>query len=182
MRSLIVLAALLAIPFVIGTAVGFSPESGDEVFAFQDALARTFGGKHCIALANGSLALELPLRAFGIGPGDEVGHRLEVGGDGREGRDVGAVAQVLVEGTPEDVAADPDSFTGQFLAPVLEKARAGTPAPRPSVSGGVGRDRGTKAPVVKVTAATKKAAPTKKAAAKPAKAAAKKAAPRRRSA
>ncbi|MEA3009196.1 MAG: hypothetical protein QOJ91_888 [Sphingomonadales bacterium] len=46
--------------------------TGSEVFAFQDALARTFGGRHCIALANGSLALELPLRAFGIGPGDEV--------------------------------------------------------------------------------------------------------------
>jgi dTDP-4-amino-4,6-dideoxygalactose transaminase len=46
--------------------------TGGEVFAFQDALARTFGGEHCIALANGSLALELPLRVFGIGPGDEV--------------------------------------------------------------------------------------------------------------
>src|SRR5918998_5902743 len=46
--------------------------TGGEVFAFQDALARTFGGEHCIALANGSLALELALRVFGIGPGDEV--------------------------------------------------------------------------------------------------------------
>lgn len=36
MRSLLVLAALLAIPFVIGTAVGLNPESGDEVLAFQD--------------------------------------------------------------------------------------------------------------------------------------------------
>ena len=46
--------------------------TGGEVFAFQDALARRFGSDHCIALANGSLALELPLLAFGIGPGDEV--------------------------------------------------------------------------------------------------------------
>ena len=27
---------------------------------------------------------------------------------------------VVAEGTPEDVAADPDSYTGQFLAPLLE--------------------------------------------------------------
>lgn len=46
--------------------------TGGDVFEFQEALARRFGGHRCIALANGSLALELPLRAFGIGPGDEV--------------------------------------------------------------------------------------------------------------
>jgi excinuclease ABC subunit A len=73
--------------------------------------------------------------------------------------------QVLVEGTPEDVAADPSSFTGQFLAPVLEKARAGRPAPRPSVSGGVGRARPTKTAAIgaKTTAAAK---PTKTATSK----------------
>jgi dTDP-4-amino-4,6-dideoxygalactose transaminase len=46
--------------------------TGDTVFAFQDACTAKFGGAHGIALANGSVALELPLRAFGIGPGDEV--------------------------------------------------------------------------------------------------------------
>ena len=46
--------------------------TGREVFAFQDACTERFGGGHGIALANGSLALELALRAFGIGPGDEV--------------------------------------------------------------------------------------------------------------
>jgi dTDP-4-amino-4,6-dideoxygalactose transaminase len=46
--------------------------TGPDVFAFQDACTSRFGGGHGIALANGSLALELPLRAFGIGPGDEV--------------------------------------------------------------------------------------------------------------
>lgn len=46
--------------------------TGGEVGAFERACARRFGGGHGIALANGSLALELPLQAFGIGPGDEV--------------------------------------------------------------------------------------------------------------
>ena len=51
MRSLLVLAALLAIPFVIGTAVGFSPEHGDEVLSFQDpAIVESSG---LVALGDG---------------------------------------------------------------------------------------------------------------------------------
>jgi dTDP-4-amino-4,6-dideoxygalactose transaminase len=42
------------------------------VRGFEHALAGHCGVKHAIALANGSLALELALLAFGIGPGDEV--------------------------------------------------------------------------------------------------------------
>jgi dTDP-4-amino-4,6-dideoxygalactose transaminase len=39
---------------------------------FEDAYAAATGRRHGIALANGTLALELALEAFGIGPGDEV--------------------------------------------------------------------------------------------------------------
>lgn len=46
--------------------------TGDDVFRFQTACTQRFGGGHGIALANGSVALELPLLAFGIGEGDEV--------------------------------------------------------------------------------------------------------------
>ena len=46
--------------------------TGDTVRRFQDACTDRFGGGHGIALANGSVALELPLIAFGVGPGDEV--------------------------------------------------------------------------------------------------------------
>lgn len=46
--------------------------TGPEVFAFQDAFSARFGLGRGIAVANGSVALELALRAFGIGPGDEV--------------------------------------------------------------------------------------------------------------
>jgi dTDP-4-amino-4,6-dideoxygalactose transaminase len=46
--------------------------TGPDVFAFESACSERFGGGRAIALANGSVALELALRAFGIGPGDEV--------------------------------------------------------------------------------------------------------------
>ena len=72
---------------------------------------------------------------------------------------------VVAEGTPEAVAAHPDSFTGEFLAPLLEGRAAKQPVRRASPA---------KAPAAKVV--TKKAA-AKKPAAK--KATAKKAAVRR---
>lgn len=46
--------------------------TGPHVNAFACACEERFGGRHGIALANGSLALELALRAFRVGPGDEV--------------------------------------------------------------------------------------------------------------
>lgn len=46
--------------------------TGPTVAQFQDACTQRFEGGHGIALMNGSVALELPLLVFGIGPGDEV--------------------------------------------------------------------------------------------------------------
>src|SRR6185369_4048671 len=45
---------------------------GDEVAAFERDYARFSGVAHCVAVASGSDALELALRAAGIGTGDEV--------------------------------------------------------------------------------------------------------------
>ena len=45
---------------------------GDEVAAFEEEYASFVGTKHCISVACGVDALELSLRARGIGPGDEV--------------------------------------------------------------------------------------------------------------
>ena len=38
--------------------------------------------------------------------------------------------RIIATGTPEDVAATPDSYTGQFLAPVLGVAEAAKPSRR----------------------------------------------------
>ncbi|MDZ7664909.1 MAG: DegT/DnrJ/EryC1/StrS aminotransferase family protein [Desulfotignum sp.] len=46
--------------------------TGGEVMAFEQAFARYVGTRHAIALANGSLALDMVLAALDIGPGDEV--------------------------------------------------------------------------------------------------------------
>lgn len=45
---------------------------GDEVRAFEEEFARYCGAEHCIGVSNGLDALQLVLRAWDIGPGDEV--------------------------------------------------------------------------------------------------------------
>ena len=45
---------------------------GKEVEAFEAEYAAFCGTKHCVGLGNGLEALELVLRAWNIGPGDEV--------------------------------------------------------------------------------------------------------------
>jgi len=46
--------------------------SGTKVKAFEKAFAEFCGAKHAICLTNGTAALEVALRAAGVGPGDEV--------------------------------------------------------------------------------------------------------------
>lgn len=46
--------------------------TGDECRKFENEFAQWAGSNHAIALANGTLALELALHGLGIGPGDEV--------------------------------------------------------------------------------------------------------------
>ncbi len=45
---------------------------GEEVKAFEKEYAAYCGAQHCIGVGNGLEALHLILRAYGIGPGDEV--------------------------------------------------------------------------------------------------------------
>ncbi len=46
--------------------------TGENVKRFERSFGERFGMPHAIALANGSVALELALLSLGIGPGDEV--------------------------------------------------------------------------------------------------------------
>ncbi len=46
--------------------------TGDECRAFEREFAEWTGAGHAIALANGTVALDLALQGLGIGPGDEV--------------------------------------------------------------------------------------------------------------
>ena len=46
--------------------------TGDECRRFEQEFAEWCGSRYAIALANGTVALDVALRALGIGPGDEV--------------------------------------------------------------------------------------------------------------
>jgi dTDP-4-amino-4,6-dideoxygalactose transaminase len=46
--------------------------TGSETRAFENDFAAWCGTAHAVALANGTLALDVALKALGIGPGDEV--------------------------------------------------------------------------------------------------------------
>ena len=46
--------------------------TGEEGRAFEDEFAEAVGVEHAVAVANGTVALDLALHAFEIGPGDEV--------------------------------------------------------------------------------------------------------------
>ncbi len=46
--------------------------TGEECRRFEEEFAQWCGAAHAVALANGTLALDVALKALGIGPGDEV--------------------------------------------------------------------------------------------------------------
>ncbi|GMA19350.1 hypothetical protein GCM10025862_13710 [Arsenicicoccus piscis] len=91
---------------------------------------------------------------------------------------------VVAEGTPEDVAANPDSYTGRFLAPVLEKTQQRATVtstvverPGPAAEGKKSTAKKTAADRTSTTSASTKTAATKAAAKAPAKKSAAKKAP-----
>ena len=64
---------------------------------------------------------------------------------------------VIAEGTPEDVSADPASYTGQYLAPLLE-GRAARPAKKPAARKRPAKKAAAKKAPAKKAAARKKSA------------------------
>lgn len=93
--------------------------SGAATQAFCADFARYLGVKHVIPVANGTDALELALRAAGLGPGDEVILAANAGG-------YGTTAACLVGATPAyadvllpDMTLDPASVA-EMLSPLTK--------------------------------------------------------------
>jgi len=84
--------------------------TGDEGTRFEAEYAHSVGTKHAVALANGTVALELALRVLGVGPGDEVitTSRTFV---------ASASCSVAVGATP--VTADVDRNSGNLTAETI---------------------------------------------------------------
>jgi dTDP-4-amino-4,6-dideoxygalactose transaminase len=77
---------------------------GEDVRHLEEEFARFCGATHACAVANGTDALHLSLRAYGIGPGDEV---VTVANTF-----IGTGEAILLAGaTPVFVDVDPDTYT-----------------------------------------------------------------------
>ena len=110
--------------------------TGDKVKAFERAFAEYIGQPHAVAVFNGTVALELALRALGIGPGDEVivTCRSFI---------ASASAVTTIGATPvfADVDADSGNISAETIAPMIgPKTRAilpvhlgGWPADMPAI-------------------------------------------------
>lgn len=88
--------------------------TGGEGRAFEDEFAGYVGSRYAVALANGSVALELALQCLGIGDGDEVvvTPRTFI---------ASASSIVLAGATPvfADVDSDTQNLTADTIRPVL---------------------------------------------------------------
>ena len=110
---------------------------GPEVEAFEAEFAAYAGAKHCVGLANGTDALEIGLRALGVGPGDEVVVPAFT-------FFATAEAVVVLGATPVFCDVDPETWcmTAATVEPAIgERTRAlvpvhifGNPAPVPELS------------------------------------------------
>ncbi len=87
--------------------------TGEEVRAFETEYAANLGRRHAIALANGTLALELALKVWGIGPGDEVIVTP---------RSFMASASCVVTEGATPIFVDVDRDTGNITAETIEPA------------------------------------------------------------
>ena len=118
--------------------------TGEETRQFEREFAEWAGTGHAVALANGTLALDVALKALGIGPGDEVvvTPRTFIAS-------VSAVVNAGAKPTFADVDEDSGNIAAATIAPVLtERTRAiipvhlgGWPCDMDSIMG-LARDRG----------------------------------------
>ncbi|OIO70823.1 MAG: aminotransferase [Zetaproteobacteria bacterium CG1_02_55_237] len=87
--------------------------TGPHGGAFEKEFAAYHGSEFAVALANGTLALELALRALGIGPGDDVVVPC---------RTFIATASAVVAVGARPIVADIDEVSGNVCAATIEEA------------------------------------------------------------
>jgi dTDP-4-amino-4,6-dideoxygalactose transaminase len=90
--------------------------TGEQGRAFEREFAAAVGARHGVAVANGTLALELSLRALGAGPGDEVVV---------PSRTFIATASCVVAVGARPVFIDVDRDSGNLTAETVEAAISG---------------------------------------------------------
>jgi dTDP-4-amino-4,6-dideoxygalactose transaminase len=91
---------------------------GPEVEAFEHEFAAYCGTAECVALANGTDALELALRALGVGPGDTVATVANAGGYSSTAiRAIGALP-LYVEIDSPTLNIDPQALTAALTSKV----------------------------------------------------------------
>lgn len=93
--------------------------TGNEGRAFEEEFAAYTGARHAVAVANGTVALELALHALGVGPGDDVIVPARTF--------IGTATAVVARGA-RPVVADVDRVSGNLTAAAIEAAL--TPATR----------------------------------------------------
>ena len=92
---------------------------GAECAAFETEFAAYCGTAHCVTVANGTDALELALRAVGIGPGDRVATVANAGGYSTT-----AIRAAGAEPLYIDIDAVTMNMSAADLADRLTRARA----------------------------------------------------------
>jgi dTDP-4-amino-4,6-dideoxygalactose transaminase len=105
---------------------------GEELRAFEDEFAAYCGAAHCAGVANGTVAIELALRALGAGPGTEVVTVPHTFIATVEAIGATGATPVLVDIDPETRCIDPralEAALNERTAAVVPVHLYGRPAP-----------------------------------------------------
>jgi dTDP-4-amino-4,6-dideoxygalactose transaminase len=110
---------------------------GEELASFESEFAAYCGTTHCVGLANGTVAIELALRALGAGPGRDVVTVAHTFVATVEAIAATGARPVLVDVDPETRCMDPDALAGVLTdrtVAVVPVHLYGRPAPLRHIS------------------------------------------------
>jgi dTDP-4-amino-4,6-dideoxygalactose transaminase len=89
---------------------------GPEVEAFEREFAAYCGARSCVAVGNGTDALELALRALGVGAGDEVATVANAGGYSTSAIRAAGATPVYIDVESETLGIDPRALEAGITA------------------------------------------------------------------